>query len=287
MEVEGTAAVPVRGRAQAGSLIVLTVGALLLAGCSGPQAGGSGAGWTAQAEPSAGAAGAPATAPSGTTPPGGLPGPSGEAGATGTASADPRPAATAATWKTFADPARTVSFELPQDWIAQSVQAEDGTLPGALKIEVKKPDGTFMAALRTGLPPSSAECPEGSRRPYTVISSVPASPAASAGTGEGTIPPRVVFRVIQGYRYFGSYGITNVVGGAGNQACELRNTVSGPAGKGDWSFGDLVALKAFAPDEKVAPAKAFDTLGAAAAYAGESPDFANVQRMLMSLEIKN
>lgn len=287
MEARGRAAVPARGPARPGSLGVLTVAALLLAGCSGPQAGGSGSGWTAQAEPSNGAAGASTTARADTSASDGAPGPSGEAGASGTASAEPRSAATAAAWKTFSDPARTVSFELPQDWIAQSVQPEDGTLPGALKIEVKKPDGTFMAALRTGLPPSSAECPEGSRRPYTVISSVPASPAASAGSGEGTIPPRVVFRVIQGYRYFGSYGITNVVGGAGNQACELRNTVRGPAGKGDWAFGDLVELKAFAPDEKVAPAKAFDTLGAAAAYAGESPDFANVQRMLMSLEIKN
>jgi len=165
------------------------------------------------------------------------------------------------------------------------VAPEEGALPGALKVEVKKPDGTFMAALRTGLPSSTAECPEASRRPYTVISSLPVE-VATAG-GEGTIPPRVVFRVIQGYKYFGSYGITNVVGGADNQACELRNTVRGPAGKGDWSFGDLVTLKTFAPDEKVAPAKAFDTLGQAAGYANESADFANVQRMLMSLEIKN
>ena len=48
-----------------------------------------------------------------------------------------------------------------------------------------------------------------------------------------------------------------------------------------------MSLKAFAPDEKVAPAKAFDTLDQAARYAGEDVDFANVQRMLMSLEIKN
>jgi hypothetical protein len=46
-------------------------------------------------------------------------------------------------------------------------------------------------------------------------------------------------------------------------------------------------LKAFAPDEKVAPAKAFDTLDQAAKYVDEGTEFANVQRMLMSLEIKN
>jgi hypothetical protein len=181
--------------------------------------------------------------------------------------------ATASAWKTFSDPAKTVSFDLPQEWIAQAVAPEEGALPGALKVEVKKPDGTFMAALRTGLPPSSADCPQDARRPYTVISSVPADLTAEGG--DGTIPPRVVFRVIQGYRYFGSYGVTNLVGGADGQACELRNIIRGPTGKGDYSFGDLVAVRAFAPDEKVAPAKAFDTLDQAAKYVGESSDFAN------------
>jgi hypothetical protein len=193
--------------------------------------------------------------------------------------------ATAPAWKTFSDPGKTVSFDLPSDWIAQSVTPEKGALPGALKIEVKKPDGTFMAALRTGLPPSSAACPDSAKRPYTVISSLPAD--LSAAGKDGTMPPRVVFRVIQGYKYFGSYGITNLVGGADGQACELRNIVRGPAGKGDYSFGDLVAVKAFAPDEKVAPAKAFDSLGQAARYVSEGSEFANVQRMLMSLKIKN
>ena len=46
-------------------------------------------------------------------------------------------------------------------------------------------------------------------------------------------------------------------------------------------------LKAFATDEKVAPAKSFDTLDQAAKYVDEGAEFANVQRMLMSLEIKN
>lgn len=159
-------------------------------------------------------------------------------------------------------------------------------MPGALKIEVKKQDGTVVAALRTGLPPSSpSACPEAARKPYVVVSSVPVALPGLAG--DGTIAPHAVFRVIQGYRYFGSYGITNIVGGADGQACELLNVVRGPAGKGDYSFGDLGVLKAFAPDEKVAPAKAFDTLGQAAKYVEESPEFANVQRMLLSLEIKN
>jgi hypothetical protein len=272
------------------SRMSLVAAVVLLAGCSATPAAGPG--WTAQPAPSGTAA--PGAGASGTAAPGSPPSgtasasPDAAGGAPASASAtpgEPQGAATAASWKTFSDPARTVSFDLPTDWIAQSVPPEEGVLPGGLKVEVKKPDGTFVAALRTGLPPSSADCPESARRPYTVVSSVPFE--LSAEGGEGTIPPRMVYRVIQGYRYFGSYGITNLVGGTDGQACQLRNVVRGPAGKGDYSFGDLVALKAFAPDEKVAPAKAFDTLGQAAQYVNESADFANVQRMLMSLKVKN
>lgn len=261
----------------------LLLAGVLAAGCSTPD--GSGPVWTAQpVTPTA----LGSTAPGATSPGsnGAVSDPAAAPGASDSASpGTPGPAATASAWKTFTDAARTVSFELPEDWIAQSVAPERGTLPGALKIEVKKPDGTYMAALRTGLPPSESPCPDRSRKPYVVISSVPVE--LPGLTGESTIAPRVVFRVIQGYRYFGSYGITNIVGGAGGQACELRNTVRGPAGKGDFAFGDVGALKAYAPDEKVAPAKAFDTLGQAARYVEESADFANVQRMLLSLEIKN
>lgn len=253
-------------------MAVLVCGGLA-AGCSAP--GQAEPSWTTQPEASPSTAaptatGTPSTAPTASETPG---------------SRAPEAAATAAAWKTFTDAGKTVSFDLPEEWIAQSVPPEEGTLAGALKVEVKKPDGTVIAVLRTGLPPSASECAEAARRPYTVISSVPVD--LPSLTGEGTIAPHVVFRVIQGYRYFGSFGITNVVGGTDSQACELRNVVRGPAGKGDYSFGDMPVLKAFAPDEKVAPAKAFDTLDQAAKYVDEGTEFANVQRMLMSLEIKN
>ncbi|NUT70164.1 hypothetical protein [Pseudarthrobacter sp. C4D7] len=254
--------------------ISLATAAVLLAACSGPQP--EGPGWTAQPD-------SPAAPSSGTASPGGSA--AAPAPPTAAASGEFQAVPTATSWKTYTDPAKTVSFELPADWIAQSVAPEEGVLPGGLKVEVKKPDGTFMAALRTGLPPSSADCPGSAGRPYTVLSSVPFDLAADGG--EGTIPPRMVYRVIQGYRFFGSYGITNLVGGTDGTACGLRNVVRGPAGKGDFSFGDVVVLKAFAPDEKVAPAKAFDTLDQAAQYVNGSPDFANVQRMLMSLKVKN
>jgi hypothetical protein len=248
------------------TVAVLAVAAAALTGCSSD---GKGAPvWTA----GSGAAGdATATA---------TPGPA------SSASASAAPGSTAAAWKVFTDPAKTVSFEVPQDWIVQSVAPDAGALPGALKITVKDADGGYLATLRTGLPPQpAATCPAGAARNYVVVSSVPVD-LPHAG-GAGSIDPHVVFRVIQGYKYFGSYGITNVVGGAGGKSCALQNVVRGPAGKGDYSFGDLTVLKTLAPDRKVAPAKAFDTLGQAAKYVNEGSEFANVQRMLMSLKIKN
>ena len=186
----------------------------------------------------------------------------------------------------FTDPSKNVSFELPQDWIVQSVAPDPGTMPGALKIEVKDAKGGYLATLQTGLQPQPVPaCPDEAAKPYVVVSSVPVE-LPHAG-GEGTIDPHAVFRVIQGYKYFGSYGITNIVGGAGGKSCALQNLVRGPAGKGDYSFGDLAALVPLAPDQKVAPAKAFDTLDQAAKYVNEGSEFANVQRMLMSLKIKN
>ena len=177
-----------------------------------------------------------------------------------------------------------MSFDLPEEWIAQSVTPDDGTMAGALKVEVKKPDGTVIASLRTDC---RRRLRNARRRPPALHRDQQRA-RGPAGTGRrGYHRPACGVRVIQGYRYFGSFGITNIVGGADGQACELRNVVRGPAGKGDYSFGDLPALKAFAPDEKVAPAKALDTLDQAEKYVDEGTEFANVQRMLMSLEIKN
>lgn len=258
------------GRMGIAAVVLLTAG--LLAGCSSDGKGAPA--WTAE----------PGSGPAGGAAPGSA-GPS-SASASATPGASSSAGATAAAWKVFTDPAKTVSFDLPQDWIAQSVEPDKGTLAGAVKIEVKDSDGTYLATLQTGLPNTGpASCPASARKAYVVVSSVPVELPHSGG--EGTIDPHVVFRVIQGYRYFGSYGITNLVGGADSKACQLQNVVQGIAGKGNYSFSDVRSLKAFAPDEKVAPAKSFDTLDQAAGYVNKGSEFANVQRMLMSLEIKN
>jgi hypothetical protein len=258
----------------------LALSAAALSGCSSENKGTPA--WTAGS--STGADSAEPSAAS--TTPGASPGSTSGASPGSTASGAAEPGSTAAAWKVFTDPAKSVSFELPQDWIAQSVTPEQGTLPGALKIEVKDAKGGYLATLQTGLQPQPAPaCADGAAKPYVVVSSVPVELPHRGG--EGTIDPHVVFRVIQGYKYFGSYGITNVVGGAEGKSCLLQNLVRGPEGKGDYSFADLAELTTFAPDQKVAPAKAFDTLDQAAKYVNDGSGFANVQRMLMSLEIKN
>jgi hypothetical protein len=253
----------------------LAVAAAAVSGCSGE--GGGTPAWTAGSNPSGATTGPGGTATGAIT---------GAAEPTASGSESAAPGSTASAWKVFSDPAKNITFELPQEWIAQSVAPDQGKMPGALKIEVKDANGGYLATLQTGLQPQPVPaCPEEAGRPYVVVSSVPVE--LPHRDGEGTIGPRVVFRVIQGYKYFGSYGITNMVGGAGGKSCLLQNVVRGPDGKGDYSFGDLTALKSFAPDQKVAPAKSFDTLDQAAKYVNEGSEFANVQRMLMSLRIKN
>lgn len=260
-------------QAHGAALAAAVAAVVLLAGCT-PD-GGREPSWTAAPETS-GASQPKETPTDGATP-------SASAASSGPSESTATSGATAAVWKTYTDPARKVSFDLPGDWIAQSLAPDAGTLPGALKVEVKTAEGTVVATLKTGLPDAAAaECPAGQRRPYVVLSSVPVELPAHK---DAAIAPHVVFRVIQGYRYFGSYGITNVVGGADGMACTLGNVVRGPAGTGNYSFSDLDTLKAFAPDEKVAPAKAFDTLDQAGKYVDQGSEFANVQRMLMSLVI--
>ncbi|WP_426996173.1 hypothetical protein [Pseudarthrobacter sp. N5] len=263
--------------------VVIFSAAAMLSGCSSEGKGTPA--WTAAPGSSPSGASPSATAPAGSASGSASPTPGGTSEGT-PASGEAAPGATAQAWKVYTDSAKSVSFDLPQEWIAQSVPAEQGTLPGALKIEVKKPDGTYLATLQTGLPDAGpAACPDSARKPYVVVSSVPVD--LPHLDGADTISPHVVFRIIQGYKFFGSNGITNLVGGADGKACELSNVVRGPAGKGNYTFGDVGSLRSFAVDEKVAPAKSFDTLDEAAKYVNEGSEFANVQRMLLSLKIKN
>ncbi|MGG5171604.1 hypothetical protein ACQR35_05420 [Pseudarthrobacter sp. J1738] len=261
----------------------LLAASLLLSGCAGstpaPQ-------WTAGSGNNEAGASSSSPTPGASVASDGTQPSSGASNGTGSASPTPDTGATASAWKTFTDPDKKVSFDLPQEWIAQSGSPAAGTKQGAVKVEVKDQDGNPVAVLQTGLPtPKPAACKAANAKNYTVISSVPVDiPHSDAAN---TISPRVVFRVIQGYKFFGSYGITNLVGGAGSKACSLQNIVTGSESVGGVSFADTGELRALSPDEKVAPLKSFDTLNQAARFVNESSEFANVQRMLLSLKITN
>ncbi|WP_336857287.1 hypothetical protein [Sinomonas albida] len=254
-----------RPRPVAGIVAASLAVALLLTACG---AGQSTPTWTAVGPSGATASGSAA--------------PSGGAGAS--ASATPSPGATSAKWKTFTDPGKTVSFELPDEWIVQSGTPAAGSSSGALHYDVKKADGTFVAALQTGLPqPSQQACDPAQAKPYSVLNSLPVSLPFT--DGPTAISPRFVFRVIQGYKYFGSFGLVGVATAAqDSKACRLANVVPGPASIGGYAFSDVLELAPLSPQAQVAPLQSFDSLAQASAYVQSSGDFADAQRMIMSLK---
>jgi hypothetical protein len=242
-------------------------GALLLTACGAPQSGPQ---WTAVAPQES------ATAS--------LPRPSSSASGASSATGTPSPGATSAEWKTFTDPGKTISFDLPASWIVQSAPAAAGSSAGALHFDVKKGDGTFVAALQTGLPvPTPQPCDPAQAKSYSVLNSLPVD--LPFEDGPTAISPRFVYRVIQGYKYFGSLGLVGVATVAqDSKACRLVNIVPGPAGIGGYSFSDVLEVTPLAPDAKVAPLTSFDSLAQASAYVRDSGDFADAQRMIMSLK---
>jgi hypothetical protein len=250
---------------------LLIVPVLLLTACGGASSGPvwTGATPSASAAPSGSSGSTTPAASSGSSPASGAPTPS--------------PGATSAEWKTYTDPGKTVRFDLPAQWIVQTGAPAEGASAGALSIEVKTGTGEFVAALRTGLPmPTQAACDPAQARPYTVLNSVPVDlPFAD---GPGVIAPRFVFRAVQGYKFFGSFGLTGVATAAQDgKACQLLNVVPGPPGVGGYSFADTVQVKAPGASDRVAPLKSFDSLAQASDYVSTSSEFADAQRMIMSL----
>ncbi|WP_250545815.1 hypothetical protein [Paenarthrobacter sp. DKR-5] len=247
----------------------------MLTGCSGAAPQGQPA---APASSSSGAVSAPATD-------GATASASGTAAGTGSAAATAVPSATAAPtaaqWKTYADPAGTVSFDLPEEWTAQQVPVPSH--PESLRVDVRDGSGKVLATLQTKIQGLGGACLPRDAKPYTVLASVPVNLPASGASG--SIEPRFVFRAIQSYKYIASYGITNMVGGTDGKTCFAYNVVNGPAGVGIYMFGDELTLHPKKPAEAVAPQHAFDTLAQAAAYT-RTAEFANLRRMITSLKIK-
>ncbi|MHA7278757.1 hypothetical protein ACX80H_03280 [Arthrobacter sp. MDT2-2] len=214
-------------------------------------------------------------------------------GAPSTGTSDPAPATSAEPaaplreprdgWKVFADPARLVSFELPEAWVVQPLEHEAGDYaPGSLHYAVRTSEGNIAAELHPGIAGPAAPCTDAERTPYHVLRSEPLDVGLPpAGTG---IEPRFVVRLITGFRFFGAYGITDEVGGADGLACALPNTVQGSGTLGRFSFGDLEVLAPKAPAETGPGTLSFGTLGEAQAYF-DTPEFATISEMIRSIRV--
>ncbi|WP_077487625.1 hypothetical protein [Sinomonas mesophila] len=203
---------------------------------------------------------------------------------TGTASGDATPssAPTSGAWKTFTDPGRTLSFQLPEAWIVQSVAPDPGSRPGALRFDVKTAEGEPVATLHTGVPVAFAEsCPEGERHGYTVLASEPVEvPFADI---PGAIEPRFVLRAVHSRAFIASYGLTNMPTAVEGKVCQLQNRVSGPETTGGFWFADQPFVDPGSA-EFGSTRTMFDTLAEVSSYASSSTEFADARRMIMSLK---
>lgn len=187
-------------------------------------------------------------------------------------------------WKVFTDPGKLVSFEIPEAWTVEPIaDPGEGFEEGSVHLSVTNPDGKVMAQLHTGVKPPSADCPAGEGDPYTVLQSE-AVDVPSTAKAPTSIEPRFVVRLVQGFRFFSSYGITDAVGGAENRACVLSNTVQGPPPIGLYSFGDALSVRALAPEDVGSGTAAYDTIAAAEKYF-DSAEFTAIREMILSLDV--
>lgn len=187
-------------------------------------------------------------------------------------------------WKVFTDPARLVSFELPETWVVQPLQPEAGAYaPDSLHFAVRTPAGATAAELHSGILADETPCPAEDQAPYYVIGSAPLD-LAGGQAADTAIEPRFVIRLITGFRFFGAYGITDQVGGSEGLACSLTNTVQGSEALGRFSFGDLEVLAPKAPANTGPGTVSFGTITEAEEYYG-TPEFATIRDMIQSVQI--
>lgn len=187
-------------------------------------------------------------------------------------------------WTVFTDEKRLVSFEVPENWTVQPIEDPgEGFDEGGLHYSVSNPDGAVLAELHTRITPANQECPPDAAIPYTVLSSEPVDIPSTAAAA-GSIEPRFVLRLMQGFRFFASYGLTDVIGGADGAACVLYNTVQGPEHIGLYSFGNQVELRALDPAEVGSRTESFATIAEAQKRFARD-DFGQIRRMIMSLQV--
>ncbi|WP_019481239.1 hypothetical protein [Arthrobacter sp. TB 23] len=187
-------------------------------------------------------------------------------------------------WQVFTDPQALVSFELPPDWTAEPIEDPgEGFEPESVHVAVENADGRPVAELHTGITPTDEDCAPDDASPYTVILSQPVDLPSTAESDQ-SIEPRLVVRLIEGYRFFSSFGVTDVLGGVDGVACTLYNTVQGPEHVGLYSFGDAISLTALTPEQVGSRTASFETIADAEEFF-DAEQFTQIRRMIASLEV--
>lgn len=185
-------------------------------------------------------------------------------------------------WKTYTDAAGTLSFDLPEDWTAQHQPEPTQPSDGGLHLDISDGGGRVVAQLHTRLILEEIQCTPGNVTDYVVLASEPLDVAAVDGAGN--IEPRFVFRMLRGYKFFASMGITNKVGGVDNKACAIQNAVAGPDSVGLYSFSDTPVHGVPSADEPAGDLKSYNSVQEALEYL-ETDRFARLREMITSLRI--
>ncbi|MGO4385802.1 hypothetical protein [Specibacter sp. RAF43] len=182
----------------------------------------------------------------------------------------------AAEWKTYRDPGKTISFELPQDWTTQLIP---GKTASSVHVEVRDKAGDVVATLQTHIAGLGGACPPKSLRPYTVLSSIP-MPIPSNNGDPAAVEPRFVYRLIQGAtRFYASYGLTDQAAGKDGKACLVYNTVASKQ-LGIYMFGDVLQFTGAL--DGTPGLRAFTSIADAQEYMRSSA-YQDVEKMITSL----
>jgi hypothetical protein len=206
-------------------------------------------------------------------------------GSTGTTAPLGKPPVRQATvegWKVYTDPDRVLSFEIPGDWVVQRQVKPSQPSDNGLHLDIRDSSGKLAAQLHTRLKLPKATCSAGGVTELRVLLSEPAKMPAVASAD--TVEPVFVYRTLLGYKYFGSYGLTDKPAGNGFQACTVENTVNGPKPVGTYSFGTAVRHGTPAPGEKTGLLDTYGLIAEAERFI-TTKRFKTVQQVIMTLQI--
>ncbi|MFT4469698.1 hypothetical protein ACMX2H_07260 [Arthrobacter sulfonylureivorans] len=185
-------------------------------------------------------------------------------------------------WKVYTDPDRVLSFEIPADWVVQRQVKPSQPSDNGLHLDIRDSSGKLAAELHTRLKLPKDTCSAGGVTELRVLLSEPAKVPAVASAD--TVDPVFVYRTLLGYKYFGSYGLTDKPAGNGFQACTVENTVNGPKSVGTYSFATAVRHGTPAPGEKTGLLDKYGLIAEAERFI-TTKHFKTVQQVIMTLQI--